>query len=486
MTIHRKVTLEQHKRFSESALWRMQRDYFEKEGINAWVSQVPFYITSNPFIAASYAKIAMSFMRDWIKAHPESAEQTFYFLELGTGSGRFSYLFVKALLALMKSLNNTSIRFCYVMTDFTKHNMQYWQSHDALKPYIEQGLIDFALYDMEGERPITLINQNKRLSSDLIKNPLIVFANYIFDTISHDAFTVHEGKLHELLYSLHTDESNIEHLRPQKMEKIEVTHNIREIKNAYYGDAPLDDLLEEYKAALHTTNFLIPIGAIRAIQYLRKCCNDRLLIISTDKGYSAIDQLDHLGHPTISFHSSFSMMVNFHAISEYLKKTGGDGYLQGPRKGIRTSVFSSSFSLNTLPETKTAIIDWVERLSPSDYFTLHSRVRDHFDTYDLETLASHLEFALWDPHVYSKLSPRIITLLNESPDPRTVASMVQNMPRLAAHYYHMPQSPCVLFDIGLFFETIKEYASAKRYYQEALVVCPDAPHIIERIKTLQN
>ena len=183
MTIHRKVTLEQHKRFSESALWRMQRDYFEKEGINAWVSQVPFYITSNPFIAASYAKIAMSFMRDWIKAHPESAEQTFYFLELGTGSGRFSYLFVKALLALMKSLNNTSSRFCYVMTDFTKHNMQYWQSHDALKPYIEQGLIDFALYDMEGERPITLINQNKRLSSDLIKNPLIVFANYIFDTI---------------------------------------------------------------------------------------------------------------------------------------------------------------------------------------------------------------------------------------------------------------------------------------------------------------
>src|SRR5580692_7941888 len=78
----RKIVIEQHKRFSESALWRMQREYFDKEGINAWVNQVPFYITSNPFIAASYAKLVVAFIRDTIAQHPDAKNHPFYIMEL--------------------------------------------------------------------------------------------------------------------------------------------------------------------------------------------------------------------------------------------------------------------------------------------------------------------------------------------------------------------------------------------------------------------
>jgi hypothetical protein len=38
------IFLEENKRLSESSLWRMQREYFDAEGINAWVNQVPFYM----------------------------------------------------------------------------------------------------------------------------------------------------------------------------------------------------------------------------------------------------------------------------------------------------------------------------------------------------------------------------------------------------------------------------------------------------------
>ena len=57
-------------------------------------------------------------------------------------------------------------------------------------------------------------------------------------------------------------------------------------------------------------------------------------------------------------------------------------------------------------KTTAEIEERVERLSPSDYFTLHSRVRDNFESYDLETLAAHLEFAGWDPHIYLKTDVR--------------------------------------------------------------------------------
>ena len=462
----RKVTIEQHKRFSQSALWRLQREYFDKEGINAWVNQVPFYITSNPYIAACYAKITLAFMCDWVKLHPEAKAHPFYIMELGTGSGRFSFYFIKTLLELMHDLDIKDIQFRYIMSDFTKHNIKYWEDHPALKPYIEQGIVDFALYDMEAERPIHLIRNNTNLSPELLVNPLTVFANYIFDTISHDAFTVLDNKLYELLFSLHTDETNMDRNRPIHMDKIGVDYNIHEIKSAYYGEPELDAILDLYKKELHATSFLIPMGSIHAIKFLKKLCHDKLFIISTDKGYGAIEHLDNLGHPSISFHGSFSMMVNFHAISEYFKNCGGDAFLQTPRRGIRTSVFASGFKIDQLPKTRVAVADWVEKMSPSDYFTLHSRVRDHFSDYDLDTLAAHMEFAGWDPHIYLKISSKITSLAPEG-DIETIAFITKNMPRLAANYYHMPKTECILFEIGVFFHAVKKYEQALEYYKKA-------------------
>lgn len=466
-TTDRKVVIEQNKKFSESAFWRMQREYFDKEGINAWVNQVPFYITSNPFIAACYAKIFVAFIRDWTKKYPDSKNHPFYLMELGTGSGRFSYYFVKTVIEMLTKLDIKDISFCYVMTDFTKHNVKYWEEHPALKPFIEQGLIDFALFDMETERPINLIKKNIRLNPDVLVNPLSVFANYIFDTVSHDSFAVHEGKLYELLLSLSTDEHNMKDNRPEDMEKISVDYSVKEIKGGYYGDPHLDSILDIYRNSLHETSFLFPTGSFHAIKFLKKLANDKLLIISTDKGYGTLESLDYLGHPSISFHGSFSMMVNFHAIGEYFKNSGGDSFLQTSRKGIRTSVFTSGFKLNELPETLHNVEEWVEGFSPSDYFTLHRRMSDSFNECNLDTIAAHMHLAGWDPHIYLKLSNRVTSLIEET-DAETIQFMAHNMPKMAANYYYMPKSECILFEIGVFFHAIKDFKQALQYYQQAL------------------
>lgn len=465
-TNDRKVVIEQHKRFSQSALWRMQRDYFDQAGINAWVNQVPFYITSNPFIARCYAETVFAFIQDWLKQHPESINHPFYIMELGTGSGRFSFFFIKTLDQLLQQLGMQDIKIRYVMSDFTKHNIQYWESHHALKPYIDRNLIDFALYDMETERPITLIRSKVHLNKETLVNPLVLFANYIFDTVSHDSFTVYEDKLYELLLSLSTDEKNMENNRPVDMEKISVDYVINEIKQAYYGDPHLDSILEEYKKSLKATSFLFPIGSLHAIKFLKKLSNDKLLILSTDKGYSTVASLDNLGHPSISFHGSFSMMVNFHAISEYCKNSGGDAFLQTSRKGIKTSVFACGFKLNDLPNTYKTINERIEGFSPADYFTLHRRMSDSFQECNLDTIAAHMHLAGWDPHIYLKLTNRVISLIKDT-DSETIEFMSHNMSKMAENYYHMPKSECILFEIAVFFHAIKRYEKALYYYQQA-------------------
>ncbi|MDX1902316.1 MAG: tetratricopeptide repeat protein [Gammaproteobacteria bacterium] len=461
----RKVIIEQNKQFSKSALWRIQRDYFDREGINAWVNSVPFYITSNPFIAKTYARIMLSFIRDWIKKHPEAKNDPFYIMEIGTGSGRFSFYFVKTLHEMLANAGLEDIKVCHVMSDFTKSNMRYWEKHHALLPLIEKGWIDFALYDMEADRPINLVYSKIQLNAQTLKNPLVVVGNYIFDTALNDLFAVRENNLYELSVSVATDENNMKDNWPVEMEKVDVSYHATKIDSNFYGDPHIDAILEEYRTHLKETVFLFPVGAFHTLRFLKKLANDRLLLISTDKGNGARHTLDGAGRPPIYFHGSFfSAMVNFHAMGQYLKNAGGDFFLQTPRKGIKTSVFSSGFGLRELPETWQAIEDWVEGFSPADYFTLHRRMSDSFQECTLDTIASHLQLSQWDPHIYLKLSNRVISLAEEA-DADTVHYLSQNMKKIANNFYDMPKTECVLFEIGVFFHAIKRYDEARHYYE---------------------
>jgi len=49
--------LEQDRPLSQSVLWNFQREFYKREGMEAWNWQVPFYVTSNPYIANSYASL---------------------------------------------------------------------------------------------------------------------------------------------------------------------------------------------------------------------------------------------------------------------------------------------------------------------------------------------------------------------------------------------------------------------------------------------
>ena len=60
------VSIERDARLADSIIWEMQKDFFDKKGVSAWDHQVPFYITSNPVIANSYANMSFAFMLDYL------------------------------------------------------------------------------------------------------------------------------------------------------------------------------------------------------------------------------------------------------------------------------------------------------------------------------------------------------------------------------------------------------------------------------------
>lgn len=463
------VTIEKNKRLSESSLWQMQKDYYTSAGINAWVDQIPFEVTCNPFIANSYAHIAVAFIRDYLHQHPDAAQHPFYFIELGTGSGKFSFYALKSILELLNLAGMNEIKIKYIMSDFTEHNIQYYKAHPGLKPYIDKNIIDFALFELESDKPITLQLAKTVLTNKIVKNPIIAFANYVFDTTSHDAFYIHDKQVQPLLVNITSPQDNINDGKIKEMDKLNISFLATD-DQAAYPDKIINLLLEDYRNTITHSNILIPVGALKAITHLRKVANNQMMLISTDKGNSSIDSLENLGPPGITFHAStcFSLMVNYHALANYFKLLHGDAFLETSRdKTLETAVCFSGFKLAELPETHIAIEHYIDETSPCDYYKIDKHIRETFENCDLDTLTTHLSLSHWNPTIYSIISSRIESLI-PGYEGDALGFLSKNMPKLAANYYYMPKSDSTLFQVGLYFHLLKQYDEAIHYYTSAL------------------
>ncbi len=460
------VIIEQNKKLSESYLWDYQREYFDRKGIDAWVQDVPHYATSNPFLANCYAHMAVRLAQAWVKKNPEARKEPFYVMELGTGSGQLSYYIVKKIKQLREQLGLDDIRICYIMTDFTESNLKFWSTHPVLQPFVEEKVLDFAIFDMEKDSSLHLQKSGVTLNAGDMHNPLVVFANYLFDTIVQDAFIMKKGELHAGLLTLTTPKDNMRDGKPINIERVNIEYNPGPVADPYYDDPDLNAVLNSYKGNLKNSIFLFPLVGLKAIANLKKLSGGKLLLITSDKGYSTLDEIENLDTPHLDFHGSFSTMVNFHAIAQYFIQTGGAAKLQSRREGITTHGFYTGFQLEDYPELAYALEENIERLSPGDYFILHRNIRENFKHCNINTLAAHMAFTGWDPHIYGKLTKQICELIVHA-DRTTIDYLTSHMPNLAANFYYMPQQYDVLFDIGILFHTLRRYADAIPYYEKS-------------------
>ncbi len=72
------VTLEEKQSLSKSLLWGYQAAYFKQMGVHAWAGDVPFFVTSNPYIAHCYARLIISYIRDCLRGGNGDNCQPFY------------------------------------------------------------------------------------------------------------------------------------------------------------------------------------------------------------------------------------------------------------------------------------------------------------------------------------------------------------------------------------------------------------------------
>ena len=85
------IQLENSKNLSESVLWAYMEDYYIGQGIDAWPSDVPYFVTNNCRIASEYAMLLYQLMSDRFRSGDLDKNEKIYVVEGGSGSGMLAY-----------------------------------------------------------------------------------------------------------------------------------------------------------------------------------------------------------------------------------------------------------------------------------------------------------------------------------------------------------------------------------------------------------
>lgn len=446
------ITLDKGVLLSESQIWQQQSDFYRREGASAWENKVPFYATSNAFIAHAYADMIMSFMQDWHKKHGSTC---FKILELGAGCGQFSYL---CLQALTERPHSDDFSWQYIMSDLDDGLISFWQQHRAFKAFMDAGQVAFSKGVIGSDTGVLNF-----FAADC-DAPLIVIANYLFDSLPADIYKVGNETLRPVRVTITTGDTNVDESGAvEDFEKLSV------IYLPDLTDQPSEDpILNQYRLELLDSHILYPRASLILLEALLQSVPEGVFLLTTDKAYVHADELDYLDYPEITGHGGcFSLMANYDAIRRFAELNNGSAYLPSTRAGIKTAAFSLGFELNGFMRLPYKLNRYIQEFSAAEYLHLYRNIQKKTDGIGLEAALSFLALSQWDAMVFKHLYNAIYDQLNGA-DMLSVTYLREHLPIIANHYYKLDNSDDILFQIAVLFHTLKDYTQAITCYRKSL------------------
>ncbi|MGB1253479.1 MAG: hypothetical protein ACPG8W_22895 [Candidatus Promineifilaceae bacterium] len=388
---------------SQSILWQIQRTYFLKNGMAAWQNdEVPHTISCSPYMARTYGDIVFGYLHDCLAAIQAQdltidSRQPIYFVELGAGTGRLTYHFLHQFYAtfLDSPFADWSIKF--VLTDFAPDILAFWQSHPQLAPWVEAGLLDFAYFDAENPQALQLLHSQEAVAPDTATNPIILFANYFFDSIPQDSVLIEEGVAYDNRLTVSSTQPEPDLSDPTIWERMWFEYEVG--NSAEYTHPIEQSIIDDYAANLPDTYLTFPTLGLACIRFWQRF--KHVLLLTSDRGHTLIDALINDQPPLPNLHGSFSLMVNYHAIGEYVLRSGGAIYQAAH---YQDNLQLSAYTLGPTPangiETQRAFDNSVTKGGPDDFFAIQSALHPYLDTLALPQLLSLLRMSVWDAALF--------------------------------------------------------------------------------------
>lgn len=449
---------------SKSALWSKMQEYYHNIGPEAWQDElVPMQISSNKNLALAYANVIVAQINDWYRVNPKTAhEEPFYIIEIGAGHGKFGFYVLKHLQEQMANYELPFALIKYIMTDIAPKNLQSWVDHPSLTPWVESGTLDFAIFNAMSDQQIVLTHSKAVVKHGTLQKPIFMLCNYLFDSLSHDAFQVRQHKLHEVQIKIDGDADWEEYFAKAKF-----SYKYEPITSEYYADPSLNKILDHYTTALEDGTFMIPTGGIDCINTVKQFTKAHLVLLLADKGQATIDFFDGLDEPDISVHGSVSLMVNFDALKQYFENINGKAWLM-PNKSIDFQV-ACYCTESTVPMlgTKNAFLQAMSGAGPQDIVSLcylDDEINPNFK--NLDQLLAMLNLTLWDPNIFYDLHEMILDRIDiEEITIEQDRALLTGVEQVWDYFFKLEKNQDLPFAIGGLYYALDEYELGLKFFQ---------------------
>jgi hypothetical protein len=399
---------------SQSLIWKSQREFYAQRGLKSWTEDmVPQFITNNPFFAEIYARIVFAFICDCRElerneSRPLSPLNPLRILELGAGPGKFAFLFLRQLQALLQAQNISLNIVRYCMTDCSESLIQSWRTNEYLRKFVEPGILEFEKLDAGGEITSDFLARD----ASQPRGSLIVIANYVFDSLPHDAFVIKEGRVFELLQTTTMVGQGVGGAGVEGFSSQQFSYKDVEIGLDHYPDQTWNSILELYRLRLTGATVVFPSKVLATLQAICKFTDGAMLILAADKGCAHEGDLQLFrGDPTFEFHSKycFSQMVNFDAISKYFQAVGGEALLPDKHSTtLNICAFLQDRKSRQVPDTKARYQEAQSAFGSDDLFGLLAWLNPHIEEMSIPQILSLLRLSRWDPTTLVRLFPVIV------------------------------------------------------------------------------
>jgi Tetratricopeptide repeat len=447
---------------SQSPVFPWLREFYATSGVTAWAGTVPLYVTCNPDIAHSYAEVILRFIQDAASAgHLDPAEPV-YVAELGAGTGKFGFHLVRRIRELRHLLGMEHIRIVHVMSDVAESNIGHWQRHPRLQPFVARGELVFARFDMESDDAFHLIppgpaggGNEEQHQLAAFRNPLVVAANYVFDSVPQDLFRVSDGRIQQMLAALAEGEASA---------AARLTWSPHPAALPHYGDADLDAILADIASEPGETSVMFPVTAMRALRRLADAAGGRLCLLASDLGTGnrLVPEPELQVNREMSF---FYLPVDFSVMGRFFRRLGPGIQKHHAATYLDTALLVAGFEPDQLRETAYAFSATVEafgvrgrkamgslleeggvRLDPEEWLAVASLGR-----YDTRFLDASVDlFGRW---VRAEVLP-----------PALHREVVTALRRFAAEIYWTPGAPDTYFNMATALAALGELKAAVAAY----------------------
>lgn len=465
---------QQQYRFSEAPIWELQRAYYEEKGLKAWNNdQVPQFITSNPMIATTYAEMIFGFLQD--RAGQGHLTETVTILELGAGAGRLAFHILKKLCEIRDYAGIQLPPFRYVMSDLPSKNINSWQQHPGLTTFAKQGILDFARFDALQDTELNLVHAKISIRPGDLQQPLLIVANYFFDSIPQELIYVDEGKIYECEVSIQFSEEVDPNNPSDALSKIIPEYHYRRATSYEEKTYPYHDVIALYQQKLEDSHILFPVVGLTCLERLAQLSTEGFLLLTADKGDHRIENWEFAEPPELIHHGSFSLTANYHAIQHVLEQKGAHSlFTTHHYKNLNVGCILMLEEPMSYANTRLAYKRFIDRFGPDDFFSMKEWGDKQVVTMGLQQILALWRLGGYDAEWFIESSERISELLSTASD-EEMLDIQSGIHLMWTGFYPLEQSYDLSLDCGSLLYEMDMFEEALAYFERSMNANKEEP-----------